>query len=152
MSTTGKTLAPYNTTTIISSIENVMKSGNINHLTKEAYTFLVTNDYDIAHYSVHGFRDVYDKKIKMLCDKIIAKKDWIEQRYTDKWFKSSYGEDYENSIYVIGIAICNLAKQYKSELETNEGNQQKVEDLILADRIAKKYGYCLTKVSEEKSL
>ena len=148
MSSTGTEWTPYNTTTIISNIKQILESGNINLLNNSAYKFLINHDYDIAHYDIEGFKSFYDKSVSKLADAIINQENWIERRYNDNWFKNTYGEDYENSIYVIGTAILNLAKEHSPELHTNEKLIKKVDELILADKIARKYGLKLTKKEE----
>jgi hypothetical protein len=52
MSTNNK---PYNTTAIIGNIKKIFKSGNIELLNKNSYNFLVTHNYDIAHYNMNSY-------------------------------------------------------------------------------------------------
>ena len=44
---------------ILRSFSQVFKTGNINLLTKDAYKFIMLANGFIAHYDIHGFRDVY---------------------------------------------------------------------------------------------
>jgi hypothetical protein len=44
---------------IVASVRKVMQTGEIEHLTKQAYDFLNLSSGFIAHYNLFGFRDYY---------------------------------------------------------------------------------------------
>lgn len=54
-----KPLTPRQQSLIVNSIDRVMRSGDIEHLTKTAYNFLYQCCGFIAHYNLYGFRDAY---------------------------------------------------------------------------------------------
>ena len=59
---------PRQTDLIISSIRKVMKTGDINNLTKLAYKFLYLASGFIAHYNLGGFCDEYADVEKLRFD------------------------------------------------------------------------------------
>ena len=148
MSTNNK---PYNTTAIIGNIKKIFKSGNIELLNKNSYNFLITHNYDIAHYNIDGFKGYYNGKVSQLAKAIIAQKSFVDSRYKDQWFKNAYGEVYEDSVYVIGIAIHNIASIEIETLQKDENTIRKVDELSAASKIAGKYGYTLTPIKEKPS-
>lgn len=55
-------------TRIVNSIVKVVKTGNMNFLTKQAYKFLYLSSGFIAHYDIHGFRQYYRDINKLISD------------------------------------------------------------------------------------
>lgn len=90
---------------IVWSVAKVMKTGDIEHLTKQAYNFLMLSSGFIAHYNLHGFMDYYS-------DVETLRRDILTNQMNNQWFNFCPGEkDYDymmqkRDIYNQICAVC----------------------------------------------
>ena len=74
---------------ITNNVARVIKTGNIDYLTKQSYNFLYLANGFIAHYNLHGFMDYYNNTNEL-------RNDILENRYSNQWNNFHPGEnDYE---------------------------------------------------------
>jgi hypothetical protein len=71
---------------IINNLVMVIKTGNMNSLSIDAYHFIITAIGFIAHYNIDGFREYYDKAARLKNDIIVFQKD-------NQWSNFHEGED-----------------------------------------------------------
>jgi hypothetical protein len=87
---------------IVNNIAKVIKTSNIELLTKQAYNYLYLAQGFIAHYNLHGFRDYYQ-------DTATLKDDILQFQDSNQWTNFHPGErDYEYMMQKRDIynAIC----------------------------------------------
>lgn len=53
---------------IVNSVNKVLKTRNIEHLTKAAYKFVMLSPGFIAHYDIHGFKAAYSNVNNLQAD------------------------------------------------------------------------------------
>lgn len=87
-------LKPYNIHSIAKSVEQVLKTNDIEKLTKQAYDFINQQPGFIAHYNHAGFKDYYGE-VSTLADDIIASCASTDPGYwMEDYFINQYGFDY----------------------------------------------------------
>lgn len=71
-------LTPRQADLIVASLRKVFQTGDIEHLTKAAYNFVMLSSGFIAHYNLHGFRSVYSNVNDL-------KNDLADNRKNNQW-------------------------------------------------------------------
>ena len=80
---------PIQMTHIVNSVIRVIKTGNIELLTKQAYNYLYLCSGFIAHYNWYGFKDYYS-------DTTLLKADLLDNYQSNQWRNFHPGdENYE---------------------------------------------------------
>jgi len=106
---------------IIRSVEAVLKSGNINKLTKDAYNFVMNISGFIAHYNHQGFMAEYQnvadlwKNLERSCDISDA-----ERYIKDDYFGKGEQKEYYRSKSNILLAIREMLPKYGRGLFESE--------------------------------
>lgn len=89
-------LKPYNSNRIISNVKKVLKTRDMNDLSKQAYDFLYQQSGFIAHYNHYGFIEYYKDNIEQfILDMMGFNKD--ADYFGGAWFRDKYGDEYVDS-------------------------------------------------------
>lgn len=118
---------------IIKSLEAVMKSGDIEKLTKDAYNFTMNISGFIAHYNQGGFMSNYRNVADLINDLENSSDISRPEYYTnDRYFSEGDQREYYASKSRILLAIGEMVKKYKGknadaeeEMITEKWNQLK---------------------------
>lgn len=133
----------YNVKAIVQSIKNVLNFGDINKLSKTAYKWLTLYNYDISHYSHHGFMLVYENDILEFSNMIINGSDFPKRYERDSQFIEWYGEEYCKSVSEIARQIEQIALGNHASVKMIHDSDVQSRELGQAIVLAEKHGYKL---------
>ena len=115
----------HNVTAIVNNVKLVFKSGDINKLNGTAYRFIITHMSFIAHYSLYGFRQVYEDL--GLFAKTLQTSEYSESYdYNPRWADKvgsetdEYGPGYNKSISDTIRGIVAAAQDYLNHGSSSE--------------------------------
>ena len=111
---------PYNVRAITNNVKLVFNTGDINKLNGSAYKFIINYHGFIAHYSLGGFRGVYDGHItgfaKNLLSSEMSNNPAYNEMYADNRARGGYddqgGKAYQKSVVETMRGIISYAKNY----------------------------------------
>ena len=96
---------------IIKSMEAVIKSGDIEKLTKDCYNFTMNLSGFIAHYNLYGFMDQYRDTADLIRDLRNSMDIKRPEYYLDQCFLKKQPEYYQAKVRILK-AFKNLVDQY----------------------------------------
>jgi len=137
---------PVKDAAIARSIERCFRLGSMDHLTLDAYNFVINMDGFIAHYNINGFRAYYSD-LRDFADKILrggllagsTRED--EAAYCmDADFIKEYGEARCASKARAIKAIVSLTQGYRAKTETQGAQNDKNEIELLAECVKRARG------------
>lgn len=140
-----KEFPAYNVKAMVKNIEDVFKTGDITKLNKPAYSFVTLHMSFIAHYSLHGFHDVY-RDLRKFCLALQTgefsdnpgRSRELAGEYERR--EARYGQAYHDSV-VAGIrGIVKVAQRYEQRIQEEFNARQRWDELIVAYNILIKYG------------
>lgn len=110
-----------NTKGIIRSVESVLKTGDIDKLTQDAYGFVMNMSGFIAHYDINGFKSEYNNTADLLRElqKSVDVSD-AERYINDSWFSNNEQSEYYASKTEILVAIRGMCKKYAVSCQDSE--------------------------------
>lgn len=114
---------PYNSKAIISNVNLVFKTKDINKLNGPAYKFISLYHGFIAHYNLYGFRDTYDGKLTAFAKGLLSSEMNRDLSYNEHYatrraaggYDDQGGALYQKSVVLTMRGIMNLAKKYLQE-------------------------------------
>jgi len=104
---------------IVNSLKRVIKTKNIDHLTLDAYRFVMNISGFIAHYNIHGFKGEYENVADLIADLQRSSDILHSGRYIDDPFfgKGDQAEYYRTKAETL-IEIADLISGIKIGSET----------------------------------
>lgn len=111
----------HNASYLTHNIRQVFHHRDIKYLTKGTYRFIINHMGFIAHYSIHGFKDVYGGDLEEFAKRLQTgelSNDYdynlklADRQETDPWFIKRYGKDYQRSIAESIRGIVGIARKY----------------------------------------
>ncbi len=126
---------------IVTSVEKVFKSRDIQNLSTSAYKCLYLMSGFIAHYDINGFRHVY-KNTSDLARNILDSMDTKDAaRYArDPWFANEYGTVYCESKTAVYSQLRDLAARYVEKLIAHDNKAARDSDIAYARELLAKHG------------
>lgn len=121
---------------IARSIEAVLKSGDSEKLTKDAYGFVYNMSGFIAHYDINGFRSTYSNTADLLRDLARSSDTTDADRYVrDGYFaKGEQGAYYAQKTELLKI-IKGLCEKYEGVAKSHETDEVNDKFLALLDHM-----------------
>lgn len=143
---------------IAENIKKVAEERNIDLLNKRGYQFITMKMGFIAHYDLHGFREVYRdlRKFFLRLQTSEYSNDnehnlrSADREENDLDFRKWYGEDSQKSTAWAIREIVTVAREYEKEIGEVFGEREKAAELRYAEELASKYGYSLIRGGESR--
>ena len=127
---------------ILKSVEKILRTGDIEYLTKDSYEFISGLSGFIAHYSLGGFKGYY-YDVRRLWHDFLKSSDIINpNRYIrDDYFKTNEQREYyaAKSRIPSGIARLLTNRQWLENLENKKADEVKTQELAELKRLQEKY-------------
>jgi hypothetical protein len=121
---------------IISSFQKILKSNDINNLSKDAYQFIMGLSGFIAHYDINGFMSNYQDLRTFIVDILNSSDITDADRYiTDNYFSENEQKQYYADKAELCKELCRIAKEYQTKIEKSFLEIEKAE--LKAEIIAK---------------
>lgn len=131
--------------TVLGNFERVLRTYDSSLIEKQLYYILHMYCGFICHYSIHGFREEYRDLRDLLG--LLLREDICNPRYfIGKQESYLYDTKYRGH-YVAEFVrgIIDLAEEYRERVETHFAGQERLRNLMLAEKLADELGLKLVK-------
>ncbi|PIU51043.1 hypothetical protein COS91_06585 [Candidatus Desantisbacteria bacterium CG07_land_8_20_14_0_80_39_15] len=132
---------------IVNSVRRVLENRNIEHLTKQAYEFIILYMGFIAHYNRQGFQDSYTD-LRDFVERLQTSEYSNDPDHNLKWADElerrerdgDTGDQGKDKADIIR-EIVKLVRQYQNDINAEFAELQRQTELKEAHRLAGKYGF-----------
>ena len=146
-------IRPYNTKTIVASVERVFNERNIDKLTGPAYRFIINHMRFIADFNLGGFKSTFEHELARLCGRLAEDHHLSEatRRETDAFFIREYTAEYNKSVADTLRGIHKVANKFCDLIEMEQAEDRKQAEIAFALATLERHGVIVT-VGEDNGL
>ena len=131
-----------NEKSILKSVKKILRTGDIEYLTKDSYDLVMSLSGFIAHYNIEGFKEYY-RDVRRLWHDLPRSHDIINpNRYAnERWFQESEQKEYYTTKSNILNGIVALLENilWLENLENKKDAEVKTQELAELKRLQEKY-------------